>query len=67
MKLTLQRIDWFKSRGFLLGRDKSREVYYVVDGGTGKRYDFGSIEQCQQFVENMNAYRYQTDHVEERL
>ena len=60
-KLALKRIDWFKQRGFLLGRDKPREVYYIIDGGTGKRYDFGSIEMCQQFAINLNAYRKVTD------
>jgi len=36
-KNTLNTIDWFKERGFLLGRDKPREVYYIIDGATGKR------------------------------
>ncbi len=66
MKKILAHIEWFKQRGFLLGQDKSNETYYIIDGATGKRYDFGSIEMCEQFAENMNAYRYQTDHIEER-
>jgi hypothetical protein len=67
MKKALLQIDWFKDKGFALGRDKSNETYYVVDGGTGKRYDFGSIEQAETFVIGFNAYRYQTEHPEERL
>ena len=63
---TLNRIDWFRKQGFLLGRDKPREVYYIVDGATGKRYDFGSIEQCRQFAENLNAHRVQTENEYER-
>ena len=65
-KKTLNTINWFKERGFLLGRDKVRKVYYVVDGATNLRYDFGSIEQCQQFAENLNAYRLQTENEYER-
>jgi len=66
MTKALRQIDWFKRQGFLLGRDKPRQVYYIVDGATNQRYDFGSIEQCQSFVEHMNAYRYQAEHPEER-
>jgi len=62
----LSRIDWFKQRGFLLGRDKPREVFYIVDGATGKRYDFGSIDQCEQFAESLNAHRLQTENEYER-
>ena len=63
---TLAKMDWFKSRGFLLGRDKPRKVYYIVDSATGKRYDFGSIEQCEQFAENLNAHRLQAENEYER-
>lgn len=66
MTKALKQIDWFKQRGFLLGRDKPREVYYIIDSGTGMRYDFGSIEQCQQFAENLNAHRLQTENEYER-
>jgi len=51
MKKALKQIDWFKKRGFALGRDKTNDTYYVVGTGMG-RVDFGSIEQCQFFVEN---------------
>ena len=53
-KLALQQIDWFKSRGFLLGRDRAKDIYYIVEGATGIRYDFGSVWQAQQFVNKLN-------------
>lgn len=65
-RLTFDRIDSFKQKGFLLGRDKPREVYYIVDGATGQRYDFGSIQQCEQFADSLNAHREQTENEYER-
>lgn len=51
------QIDWFRERGFLLGRDKSRDIYYIVDSGTGRRYDFNSLNEAQKFVEGVETER----------
>ena len=53
MKLALQRINWFRERGFLLGQDKSRDIYYLVDSGTGERRDFGSLQEAQTYAERL--------------
>ncbi len=55
MKLALKNIDWFKVRGFLLGRDETRGIFYISSPGTG-RVDFGSIEQAKIFVENYSNH-----------
>ena len=57
MKQILSQIDWFRERGFLLGQDKSKDIYYLVDSGTGERRDFGSIQEAQTYAENIEAYR----------
>ncbi len=57
MKLALQRIDWFRVRGFLLGQDKSKDIYYLVDSGTRERIDFGSLQEAQIYAEHTEAYR----------
>jgi hypothetical protein len=57
MKKILAEIDWFKQRGFSLGRDLRHDVYYVVSGKTGERFDFGSIEAARQFVIGFNIHQ----------
>ncbi len=63
-KLTINNIDWFKSRGYLLGKRKDK--VYIVHPQDGEK-EFDSVWQAQQYVENMVAYRYQTEHPEERV
>ena len=64
-KLTLNNIGWFKSRGYLLGKRNSKDKVYIVHPQDGEK-EFDSIWQAQQYVESMIAYRYQTEHPEER-
>lgn len=60
-KLALQRIAWFRERGFLLGQDKSRDIYYLVDSGTRERFDFDSIEQAKDFARSAESQRTETE------
>ena len=57
MSLALQRIDWFRERGFLLGQEKSKDIYYLVDSGTRERINFGSLQEAQIYAEHTEAYR----------
>jgi len=54
-KLTFENIDWFKDRGYLLGKRKDK--VYIVHPQDGER-EFGSIWQAQMYVESMIAYEY---------
>ena len=60
MKLALQQIDWFKSRGYQLGERKNRGKFYIVHPQDGEK-EFDSVWQAQQYVEHMIAYRNETD------
>jgi len=57
MKLALQRIAWFRERGFLLGQNKSRDIYYLVDSSTSERFDFASLQEAQIYAEYIETYR----------
>ena len=57
MRRTLNQIDWFRERGFLLGQDKSKDIFYLVDSGTSERRDFGSLQEAQTYAERIEAYR----------
>ena len=57
MKPALQRIAWFRERGFLLGQDKSRDIYYLVDSSTSERLDFASLQEAQMHAEYIETYR----------
>ena len=61
-KLALKRIDWFKSRGYLLGQNKDK--YYIVHPQDGRR-DFNVIEDAEVYVEHMIAFRRQSQHPED--
>jgi len=49
-----ERIDWFKSCGYLLGQNKDK--YYLVHPQDGRK-DFDTIEDAEQYVESMTAHR----------
>ena len=51
-KLALRQIDWFLTRGYLLGERKSKGQYYIVRG-TEERV-FSSIWEAQQYVETQS-------------
>ena len=50
MKQALMFIDWFKTRGFLLGERKSRGVFYIVNSHTLEELEFEQIWQAQMYV-----------------
>ena len=54
--LALKRIDWFKSRGYLLGQNKDK--YYIIHPQDGRK-DFDEIEDAKVYVEHMIAFRQQ--------
>jgi len=49
LQLAQRHIDWFKSRGYLLGERRDRDKYYIVKGPEER--EFNSIWQAQQYVE----------------
>ncbi len=63
---TLNNIDWFKSRGYSLGKRNGIGKVYIAHPQDGER-EFESIRQAKEYVTHMIAYRYQTDHPEDRL
>jgi len=50
MELALMQIDWFLSRGYLLGEYKSRRKFYIIKGGATEEIEFDSIWQAQMYV-----------------
>lgn len=58
-----RRIDWFKSRGYLLGQNKDK--YYIVHPQDGRK-DFDTFEEARDYVEHMIAFRQQQWDIENR-
>jgi len=49
LELAQRHIDWFGSRGYLLGERRNRNKYYIVHWRNGEK-EFDSIWQAQQYV-----------------
>ncbi len=49
-----ERIDWFKTHGYLLGQNKNK--FYIIHPQDGRK-DFDTIQDAEGYVESMVAHR----------
>ena len=61
-KTILRKIDWFKSRGYLLGQRKDK--IYIVHPQDGEK-EFSDILDAEVYVEHMIAFRRDMQHPED--
>ena len=51
LPMTMRYLEWFRQRGYAIGRSKSRDIYYIYRPGE-EAIEFNQIWQAQQYVNN---------------